>query len=114
MYLTSFPARQILQLAILDPHQSGGLQGHLPAGSFTQGSIQAIAHPDIDVVQPLCRFSQWPCRQAEAIAESSGAIQYCDFQITPQSVMLKAIITNAEINIRRDRKSTSLNSSHVI
>src|SRR5690606_22237318 len=48
--------------------------------------------------------SQWPCRQAEAITESAGAIQYRNFQITPQLVMLKAVVADDEIDIGRGKQ----------
>src|SRR5690606_15394358 len=100
MHLTPFPTGQVLMLAVSDPHHSRGLQCHLPTRDMGQSPIWPITDPKVHLLQPIRGLPQRSRRQAETIAESSCAVQYSNFQVTPKLVVLKAIVTNDQINVR--------------
>ena len=59
----------------------------------------AVDHNGIDFPEPIDRLTKRPGRQQCAIAKYAHAIDYADFQIALECVMLKAIVADQHIHV---------------
>ncbi|MNE35512.1 hypothetical protein D3C80_1292770 [compost metagenome] len=86
---------EAVTLATAQIDQRGGLQGK--GKTICPVRRGAVVEHRIDVLQALHRLAQGAGRQAAAIAQAAGGVDQHQLQITGQTVVLHAVITEDQV-----------------